>query len=105
MTARVMVVVADGVLNGTSGDRQDRWWIVPIHQRSRIHLAPPTPKDATFLDPAARPLTTLVIPVRCISQDTALYSASPEYPCPAVNPARTQARAAVRTAPACSSSR
>jgi hypothetical protein len=40
-----------------------------------------------------------------ISQDTALYSASPEYPCPAVNPAWMNARAAVSTAPACSSSR
>ena len=31
-----------------------------------------------------------------ISQDTALYSASPECPCPAVNPAWMNARAAVR---------
>jgi hypothetical protein len=46
-----------------------------------------------------------VIPVRCISHDTALYSASPAYPCPAVNAASTEARAAVATAPARSSSR
>ena len=52
--------------------------------------------------PTAAPL---VIPVRCISHDTAPYSASPAYPCPAVNPARIEARAAVATASACSSSR
>ena len=46
-----------------------------------------------------------VIPVRCISHDTALYSASPAYPCPAVNAARIAARAAVAIASACSSSR
>ena len=46
-----------------------------------------------------------VIPVRWISHDTALYSASPAYPCPAVNAASTAARAAVATAPACSSPR
>ena len=46
-----------------------------------------------------------VIPVRCISHDTALYSASSAQPCPAVNPASIEARAAVITDSARSSSR
>ena len=46
-----------------------------------------------------------VMPVRWISQDTALESPSPAWPCPAVNAARNPARAAVAIASCCSSSR
>jgi len=44
--------------------------------------------------PTAAPL---VIPVLCISQDIALYSASAAWPCPAVNPLSIEACAAVAT--------
>jgi hypothetical protein len=40
--------------------------------------------------------------VRLISQARGLYSASAEYPCPEVNAARMEARAAVLMAVACS---
>src|SRR5580700_8968567 len=43
--------------------------------------------------------------VRLISQARGLYSASAEYPCPEVNAARIEARAAVPIAVACSSIR
>ena len=51
------MVVADSVLNRTSGNRQDLWWIAPIYQRSRIHLTPPR-REAIFVDLTTRPLTT-----------------------------------------------
>jgi hypothetical protein len=36
VTARVIVVVADWVRNGTSGVRDDRDGLTPIYQRSRL---------------------------------------------------------------------
>jgi hypothetical protein len=37
VTARVIVVMADWVRNGTSGGRDDRDGSIPIYQRSRPH--------------------------------------------------------------------